>query len=484
MDKNQALDQVRQLLDSGAFAQELGRRVALRTVSGPGASEAELLRYYTEVLEPELQAMGFACQRLDNPVAGGSPFLLAERKESPEALTVLSYGHGDVVPGYDEQWLPGLSPWEMQERDGAWYGRGVADNKGQHLVNLEALRAVLAARGGRLGYNIKLLFELGEERSSPGLREVCRAHAQALAADVFIASDGPRVSQGEPTLFLGSRGSVIVELRCSPREGGLHSGNWGGIMKNPAVVLASAIATLVNGQGRILVEGLRPPPIPASVQAALARLVVDSASLGRTLDEGWGEPGLSAAERLLGWNSLEVLTLQAGNAAKPVNAIPPAAVAHVQLRFVVGTDWERIVPILRAHLDAAGYADVAVSFVRGSPATRLDPANPWVHWAGQAIAQVVGRAPSVVPNLGGTVPNDAFADTLGLPTLWVPHSYPGCRQHAPNEHLPLSIVREGLAMMASLFWELGEPGAQAARLAHGATRSPAAPASPSHAAVS
>jgi acetylornithine deacetylase/succinyl-diaminopimelate desuccinylase-like protein len=127
--------------------------------------------------------------------------------------------------------------------------------------------------------------------------------------------------------------------------------------------------------------------------------VVDSASLGRTLDEGWGQPGLSAAERLLGWNSLEVLTLQSGNAAKPVNAIPPTAVAHMQLRFVVGTAWEQIASIMRSHLDAHGYTDVAVHFVRGSPATRLDPQNPWVTWARQAVAQVTGDDPAVMPNL-------------------------------------------------------------------------------------
>lgn len=466
MDKSTALASAKQVFDNGTFLSDLSARVALRTVSGSDASEAELLRYYGEVLEPELQAMGFTCVRVNNPVPGGSPFLFAERIESLDALTVLSYGHGDVVPGYDDQWLPGLSPWIVAERDGAWYGRGVADNKGQHLINLSALRAVLAAREGRLGYNIKLLFEMGEERSSPGLREVCREHTAKLAADVFIASDGPRVSRDEPTLFLGSRGSVIVELRCAPREGALHSGNWGGIMKNPAVVLTNAIASLVDGRGRILVKGLLPAPISPAVRDALSRLVVDSASLGRTLDEGWGEPGLTAAERLLGWNSLEVLTLHSGNAAKPVNAIPPVAVAHLQLRFVVGTAWREIAEILSKHLSEHGFPDVEVKFVRGSPATRLNPDNAWVQWAKQAVAQVIGKEPSVVPNLGGTVPNDAFSDILGLPTIWIPHSYPGCRQHAPNEHLPLSIVRQGLSLMTSVFWELGESGASHAHALH------------------
>ncbi len=468
--KRKALESVQRFFQEDGFAEALARRVGYRSVSGPDAREEDLLPYYHEILEPDLTAMGFRCTYLANPVAGGSPFLFAERIESPDFLTVLTYGHGDVVPGYDDQWEEGLSPWLLTLRGDAWYGRGVADNKGQHLTNLTALREVIAARDGRLGFNLKALFELGEERSSPGLRQVCKENAQALAADLFIASDGPRVSKDQPTLFLGSRGSAVIELSCTPRAGGLHSGNWGGIMKNPGVVLASAIASMVDGKGRILVPDLLPPPIPAPVRDTLARLKVDSESLGRKIDEDWGEPGFTAAERLLGWNSLEVLTLHAGNYAKPVNAIPPAAHAHLQLRFVVGTNWTAIEDIVRRHLDHAGFPDVQVKLVRGSPATRLDPASPWVSWAKAAVKDVMGAEPAVVPNLGGTVPNDVFSDILGLPTVWIPHSYPGCKQHAANEHLPRSIVQQGLAMMVSVFWELGEGAALEARSQYRAVR--------------
>jgi hypothetical protein len=67
----------------------------------------------------------------------------------------------------------------------------------------------------------------------------------------------------------------------------------------------------------------------------------------------------------------------------------------------------------------------------------------------------------VLPNLGGSLPNDIFSEILELPTVWVPHSYPACSQHAPNEHLPVAIAREGLAMMAGLYWDLGEAGVPA-----------------------
>jgi hypothetical protein len=89
-------------------------------------------------------------------------------------------------------------------------------------------------------------------------------------------------------------------------------------------------------------------------------------------------------------------------------------------------------------------------------ATRLDPNDAWVRWAAQSIADSMSARPAILPNIGGSLPNDIFAEVLRLPTIWVPHSYPGCLQHAPNEHLPISIVREGLAIMAGLYWDLGE----------------------------
>ena len=149
----------------------------------------------------------------------------------------------------------------------------------------------------------------------------------------------------------------------------------------------------------------------------------------------------------------------AGTPERPVNAIPGMALAHCQLRYVVGTDVDDIIPALRRHLDRHGFRQVEVRPGRGSffNASRLDPADPWVTWAKQSMERTTGRAPTILPNLGGSLPNDIFADVLNLKTLWVPHSYAGCSQHAPNEHLLAPIAREGLGLMAGLFWDLGDP---------------------------
>jgi len=178
------------------------------------------------------------------------------------------------------------------------------------------------------------------------------------------------------------------------------------------------------------------------------------------IDPEWGEPGLTPEEKIYGWNTLEVLAFEAGKPSAPVNAIPPTAKATMQLRFVVGTDPKNVIPAVRAHLDAHDLRRVEVKPARMEmfAATRVDPTDPWVGWALASIAKTSGKKPALLPNLGGSIPNDAFADVLGMPTIWVPHSYPSCSQHAPDEHLLAPVAREALQIMAGLFYDLGEDG--------------------------
>ena len=168
--------------DGGGLLDELApaRRHSHRKPGSASAPPA-LARYLTEEIGPAVAAAGLSLEIWDNPVAGAPPMLFAERIEDPALPTVLIYGHGDVVAGYDSQWSGGRSPWEVTADGDRWYGRGTADNKGQHTINLAALGQVLAARG-RLGFNAKLLLEMGEEVGSPGLqRDLRDASAERCA---------------------------------------------------------------------------------------------------------------------------------------------------------------------------------------------------------------------------------------------------------------------------------------------------------------
>ncbi|HDL17266.1 MAG TPA: M20/M25/M40 family metallo-hydrolase, partial [Rhizobiales bacterium] len=307
--------------DDGIFEKELARRVAFRTESQRREGLSELERYVDEEMIPAFEDMGFETRVFENSFEGCGPFLLAERLEGDDLPTVLGYGHGDVIQGLDDQWTKGEGPW-VTARDGdKIYGRGTADNKGQHTINMAAMRAVIEERGA-LGFNSKVLIEMGEENGSKGLREVVGYNTQAFAADVFIGSDGPRVSAGRPTVTLGNRGSEPFDLLVELREGAHHSGNWGGLLASPGVILAGALATIVDANGAIQIAEWLPPPVSNSVRMALKDIEIDPGLGGPEIDPGWGQPGLTPAEKVYAWNSFEVLALKIGDPGKPVNAIP------------------------------------------------------------------------------------------------------------------------------------------------------------------
>jgi acetylornithine deacetylase/succinyl-diaminopimelate desuccinylase-like protein len=454
---------------SNGFRDRLAELVAIPSTSQDPGHEADVQRYLDAAISPWLERMGFTVAIHPNPRPGFGPILTAERLEDPGRPTILTYGHGDTVRGLEDQWRAGLDPWRLTEEGDRWYGRGSADNKGQHALNLSALEAVLAERGGKLGFNLKLVLETCEERGSVGLRDFVAANKDQLKADVLIGSDGPRVMPEVPTIATGTRGTFHFDLVVDLRPGGVHSGHWGGLTTDPAVVLTHALGTIIDRRGKILVRDWLPripgsspgtSGLPASVRAVLAGCEAGGGGEAASIDPDWGEPGLTAAEKIYGWNSFIVLAMVSGRPENPVNAVAPNARAHCQIRYTVDTDPAEFAPALRRHLDAEGFTGVRIENpgVR-MPASRTDPAHPWVRWTVASMERTLGRRVQVIPNSSGGLPGDVFVDHLGTALIWVPHSYNGCKQHGPDEHLLVAPAREGIAAFAGIWWDLGERAA-------------------------
>ena len=364
--------------------------------------------------------------------------------------------------GLEDQWRPGLLPWALTEEGDRWYGRGTADNKGQHALNLAALEAVIAERGGRLGFNVKLVLEMAEERGSKGLREFVAAHAEELAADALIASDGPRVDPGDahhrhrharhlplrPGGEAARRRRAFRPLgRADHRPGGAAGAcdldHDGPQRQDPGARLAAPQRRAGRGPRR-------PRRLPGGGGGGEG---------AATIDPDWGEPGLTAAEKIYGWNSLIILAMVSGRPENPVNAVAPDARAHCQIRYTVDSDTEGFEAALRQHLDAHGLEAVKIenAFVRMA-ASRTAPDHPWVRWAQASMERSLGKAVQIIPNSSGGLPGDVFVDHLGVPLVWVPHSYNGCKQHGPDEHLLIAPAREGLLAFTGMWWDLGEAG--------------------------
>jgi acetylornithine deacetylase/succinyl-diaminopimelate desuccinylase-like protein len=443
--------------DAGDYLAELRRLVAVPTESQIAGSLPALMRYCAETLPALMQGMGFEPRVLPNPVAGRGPVFVATRIEDPGLPTVLVYGHGDVVRGLAGAWSDGMDPWAVSVRGEKWYGRGTVDNKGQHLIAIEALRAVIAERGS-LGFNAKVLVETGEEQGSPGLRALLQAERDALAADVFVGLDGPRQTTFMPEIKLGARGGVAFDLVVRLRDHAHHSGHWGGVLKDPGFVLAHAMACIVDRHGRIRVPGWVPDAMPPSVRRAIGDLVFEAIPGLPQADPDWGEPGLTTGEKVFGWTSVIVLAALTGHPDAPTNAVQGEARARLQVRHTADIRGDAVVPALRRHLDAEGFAEVQIIPIVERDmfgASRTDPDDPWVAMVADSMARSSNRRPNIVPNSSGSNPSDMFQEELGVPVIWVPNSYAGCNQHGPDEHALAPLLREGLGLMAGLWWDIG-----------------------------
>ncbi|MDA7430911.1 M20/M25/M40 family metallo-hydrolase [Primorskyibacter aestuariivivens] len=456
-----AIDRAVSTINEGDFLRSLSELVEISSESQDPDKIEYLFEYLEHVSSKHLDPLGFRCRIFDNPVEDGGPILIAERIENPKQPTVLFYGHGDVVSGMEGQWTEGLDPWKLKSEGNKIFGRGVADNKGQHLVSFFAWKAILEERK-QLGFNIRLLLETSEEIGSKGLREFCRENGDLLRADFLVGSDGPRLSAELPTLFMGSRGNMTFDLEVSYRESPMHSGNWGGLLKDPIVRLANALSLIVDGKGRITVPGWEVTSLNQSVKKALAHPSISDVFQKAEIDRDWGTADFTPAERVFAGNSFSVVGISSGDTNHPVNAIQPHAKAVCQLRYVVGTEPEEALAALRDHLDNNDFFDVSIQPRKAEyfRATRVDPDHPLVKFASTSVSRTLGVAPILLPNLGGSLPNDCFTEILNIPTVWIPHSYPDCLQHSPDEHLLTSVVEQGLAVMTGFFWDLGDPNTQ------------------------
>lgn len=444
--------------DEGYY-KRLAELITVKTESQNPDRVPELYRYLKDHMVPAFERLGFGCHIYDNPYEGCGPVLLAQRIEDEGLPTLFGYGHGDVVLGMEGQWEEDRDPWALTFDGERVYGRGSADNKGQHLAHLMALEAVIETRG-KLGFNSKFVIEMGEENGSKGFREVIADNRDAFLADAMFASDGPRANIDEPNISLGNRGCLNFNLVAHFRDGGHHSGNWGGLLRSPAVILTHALSSIVSPSGEIKIEGWRPKGIPDSVRQALKGATRAAGETGPAIDADWGEPGLTGAEKVSLWNCFEVLAMQVGNPDRPVNAVPPWARASCQLRHVVETDQSQILPRLRAHLDAHGFQEVSIEeppeenrgyFAPG----RTNPDHPWASWLSATVERVGDQPCGVVPCSGGSNVTGIIASELGMPFSWLPMSYLACSQHAPNEHILKPLMREGLELITGVYWEMG-----------------------------
>lgn len=404
-------------------------------------------RTAAEWLAGELRRIG--AQRVEVSETGGHPIVVGERIEDPTLPTIVVYGHYDVQPG-DPLDLWKTSPFEPIVRDGRMLGRGSADDKGQIVIHLAALEALLSTRG-RLPVNVKYLFEGEEESSSVNLERWMASHPDRCSGDAVIISDTGFFEGNLPALTVGLRGITYLQVDVRNSDVDLHSGGFGGSVINPANALAAMIASLHDEQRRITVPGFYDDVVqltPAD-RAAFAALPFDESAYLAAIGAGaaQGEDGYSTVERRGGRPTLDVNGIWGGFTGDGSKTIIPAhAHAKISCRLVMAQDPARIALQVEAALKAAAPRGLQVEVRNlGNGYPFLTPlGDPYLQAAANALKETFGADPLYLRE-GGSIPIAAlFQRELSLPVVLLGFTPPDDNAHAPNESMDLGNFEGGI----------------------------------------
>jgi len=404
-------------------------------------------RKAAEWLAAELRRIG--AQRVEVSETGGHPIVVGERIEDPNLPTIVIYGHYDVQPG-DPLDLWKTSPFEPIVRDGRMLGRGSADDKGQILIHLAALEALLSTRG-KLPVNVKYLFEGEEESSSVNLERWMAVNPERCSGDAVIISDSGFFDGNRPALTVGLRGITYMQVDVRNSDVDLHSGSYGGAVINPANALASMIASLHDENRHVTVPGFYDDVVELTPddRAAFAALPFNEASYLAGIDAKatQGEAGFSTVERRGGRPTLDVNGIWGGFTGDGSKTIIPAhAHAKISCRLVTAQDPAKIALQVEAALKAAAPRGLQVEVQNlGNGYPFLTPlGDPYLSAAANALKETFGADPLYIRE-GGSIPIAAlFQRELSLPVVLLGFTPPDDNAHAPNESMDLGNFEGGI----------------------------------------
>ena len=392
---------------------------------------------------------------------GRHPLVYADWLHGAGKPTVLCYGHYDVQPADPlELWI--TPPFEPAERDGNLYARGSCDDKGQMYIHIKAVEA-LRAVSGRLPVNVRFLIEGEEEVGGASIARYVAENPARLRADVALVSDTALYADGIPTLGIGLRGLIYMEVEATGAMRDLHSGLYGGAAPNAVYGLIELLAKAKNADGVIQIPGIYDhveEPAPAELES-WRRLPFDEREfLAREVGSSTltGEPDRSVLERVWSRPTFEVHGIAGGfTAAGAKTVIPAKATAKVSFRLVPQQNPDRVVEIfrdwVRAHTPKGIQTKVRV--LSASPGLVVNPDHPAIRVAAQAFAEVFGKE-TVFIRSGGSIPIVGdFATHLGIPTVLMGFGLPDDGLHSPNEKYKLQNYYLGILTVAHFLEQYG-----------------------------
>lgn len=438
--------------NEGRWFEELFSLLRIPSISSDPNHKGDMLRCaerLTELLK-EAGADEAAVYPTD-----GHPVVFGQKIVSSELPTVLVYGHYDVQP-VDPLELWKSDPFEPEIHDGAIWGRGANDDKGQLFMHLKAFEYLV--RSGKLRHNVKFIFEGEEEIGSPSLAKWAEANKERLAASVILVSDTTMISDKVPSINCGMRGLAYLEVKVTGPNKDLHSGHYGGAVANPINVLCDMISSLIDKDGRITVKGFYDNVVELSStdRAQLARAPFDLEEYKHFLgiNEVKGEKGYTTLERTGIRPCLDVCGIWGGFTGEGSKTVLPSeAHAKISMRLVPNQDSETISRLFTEHFlsIAPPYVKVEVRPCHGGNGFLIPISSKAYQAASRAMAEVYGTDP--VPSRGGgSIPILAdLQHILGIDPLLMGFGLERDTIHSPNESYLLSQFFAGIRSLALFY---------------------------------
>jgi acetylornithine deacetylase/succinyl-diaminopimelate desuccinylase-like protein len=389
------------------------------------------------------------------------PLVYADWLHAPGKPTVLCYGHYDVQPADPlELWVS--PPFEPTERNGNLYARGAVDDKGQMYMHIKAIEALRAAHGS-LPVNVKFIVEGEEEVGGASIAKFVAEHPEKLRAEVALVSDTAMYAEGMPTLCIGLRGLIYLEVEATGPARDLHSGLYGGAAPNAVYGLIELLAKAKDEQGVIRIPGIYDDveePAPAELESWRGLPFSEQEFLDKEVGATslTGEPGRMVLERVWSRPTFEVHGIAGGfTGAGAKTVIPAKATAKVSFRLVPRQAPEKVIAAFREWVrrETPRGIHVEIRVLSAGPGLVVNPEHPAIDVAARAFGDVFGRK-TVFIRSGGSIPIVGdFATHLGIPTILMGFGLPDDGLHSPNEKYKIDNYYLGIRTIAHFFEQYG-----------------------------
>lgn len=417
------------------------------------------VRAAANFIEEYLKTIGF--DRVVKEETGGHPLVYAEYNQAgAEAPTVLFYGHYDVQPIDPlEAWKS--HPFEPEERDGRIYARGASDDKGQVFMHLAVFEAFMQTKGS-LPVNVKVCIEGEEEIGSKNLYDVLKKKKEDYQADFAVISDSGMVKENQPTIVYGLKGLTGIEIKVTGPSHDLHSGLYGGAVKNPVIALTHILSSMKDENEVVTVDGFyhNVEPLKKQERALIKATPTENYSETIGVTKTASEQTYTAAEHTMARPTLEINGIYGGYQGEGTKTIiPSSATAKITCRLVPNQEPREIQQLLVDHVQKNCPKGVTVHVKKediSSKAYKVEPSDPLIKKAAKSYEQAFGKE-TVFVRMGGSIPVVEWIEEIfNIPIVLLGFGTPEDRLHSPNESFPLDSFYKGMETLVYYWNSIGK----------------------------